>query len=137
MNDESIDHSLSDPFEELRGLPELRTRTFKTPSAGLSARPFRVIGLDLEGLELKTSRGGRVRVRQDALYTALKALGDLGSVEPEGWVRINDATLQAVLQSEGRGQGYASYVLPLLEATGRVELRRERPAFARLARPGG
>ena len=43
-----------------------------------------------------------------------------------------DETLVAVLQSENRERACVSYVLPLLEAVGLIELERARPARARL-----
>ena len=62
---------------------------------------------------------------------AHKALGDLGALEEGGWVPISDETLVAVVQSENRDKACTSYVLPLLEAIGWVELERKRPARAR------
>ncbi len=123
-----------DPFNAVRELDDLSRRTFTTPAAGRAARPFRVLSTSDDALEVQTSRGGRVTLRAEAFQGALKVLGDLGAVEDGGWVRVSDETLVAVLQSENRDKACSSYVLPLLEACGLIELARTRPARARLPR---
>lgn len=120
-----------DPFELVKVLKDLRRQTFKTPAAGKSARPFKVLSTEADFLEVQTSRGGRVTLRAEAFQAAHKALGDLGALEEGGWVPISDETLVAVVQSENRDKACTSYVLPLLEAIGWVELERKRPARAR------
>lgn len=126
-----------DPFLAIRALEDLTRRTFTTPGAGRTGKPFRVLGVTDDGLDVQTSRGGRVSLRAEAFDGAVKALADLGAVEPEGWVAVSDETLVAVLQSENRDKACTSYVLPLLEAVGAVELARTRPARARVARREG
>ncbi|MGE0708546.1 MAG: hypothetical protein AB7N76_23040 [Planctomycetota bacterium] len=124
-----------DPFEALRALPDLKRRTFRTPAAGKAARPFSVLSITDDSLEVRTSTGGRVTLRAEAFQAAEKAVGDLGAIDPDGWVPISDPTLTAVLQSENRDKACGSYVLPLLEALGRVALERSRPARVRLPSP--
>lgn len=123
---------LDDPFARVAALEDLRERTFKTPAAGRSARPFTVDDVEPDALEVRTSRGGTVTLRCEAFAAAVKVVKDLGEVEPEGWVRIGDETLVAVLQAENRDKACTSYVLPLLEAAGLLELERARPARVRL-----
>jgi len=120
-----------DPFDAVCALDDLTRHTFKTPGAGRTGRPFHVTAAGPEGLEVRTSRGGRLTLRAEAFSGALKVLRDLGPLDPEGWVRVSDDTLNAVLQSENRDKAVTSYVLPLLEAAGRVELVRARPARVR------
>lgn len=124
---------LDDPFERVRALTDLTRQTFKTPAAGKSARPFQVLQSDLDSLTVRTSRGGRVTLRAEAFQTAMKVVSDLAAIEPEGWVRVSDETLVAVLQSENRDKACSSYVLPLLEAAGLLELARVRPARVRVS----
>jgi hypothetical protein len=123
-----------DAFDAVAGLEDLTRRTFHTPGAGQTSKPFTVRKATLEGVEVKTSRGGTVTLRAEAFDGAVKALGDLGVDDPEGWVRTSDDTLLAVLTSENRDHAVASYVLPLLEAAGLIELDRRRPARARTRR---
>lgn len=125
-----------DPFERVLTLPDLKRTTFKTPGSGSSSRPFQVLGASEDGLEVRTSQGGRVTLRAEAFAAAAKAIADLGEVEPEGWVRSSDEALTAVVSSENRDRACVSYVLPLLEAAGLVELDRSRPARVRARRPG-
>lgn len=123
-----------DAFDAVLALPDLMKTTFKTPGAGASSKPFSVRAQTPDGLEVKTSRGGTVTLRAEAFDGGLKALGDLGVDDPEGWVRTSDDTLLAVLTSENRDHAVASYVLPLLEAAGLIDIDRSRPARARVRR---
>ncbi len=121
-----------DPFLAVTALPDLARTTFKTPGAGNVAKPFTVREVGRDEVVLRTSRGGRVTLRAEAFFAAHKALADLGAVEEGGWVRTSDETLGAILATENREHGVTSYVLPLLEAAGLVELDRGRPARARV-----
>jgi hypothetical protein len=123
-----------DAYDAVLALPDLTKRTFKTPGAGATSKPFTVRAQTPDGLEIKTSRGGTVQLRSEAFDGGLKALGDLGVDDPEGWVRTSDDVLLAVLSSENRDHAVASYVLPLLEAAGLIDLDRSRPARARVHR---
>ena len=120
-----------DPFEDVRALEGLTRQRFQTPGAGKSGKPFQVSSVSADQLEVRTSRGGRVVLRAEAFQTAPKLIGDLGGLEEDGWVRVSDETLNAVLSGENREKACGSYVLPLLEATGWVELERKRPARVR------
>lgn len=121
-----------DPFEALRAQTKITRESFKTPAAGKAARPFKVLSFADDALDVRTSRGGKVTLRSEAFQGALKAIGDLGALDEEGWIRAGDETLVAVIQSENRDKACSSYVLPLLEHLGLVELDRSRPARVRL-----
>jgi hypothetical protein len=123
-----------DAFDAVAALPDLTKRTFQTPGSGASSKPFTVRKAELDSVEVKTSRGGTVTLRAEAFDGAIKALGDLGVDDPERWVRTSDDTLLAVLTSENRDHAVASYVLPLLEAAGLIDLDRKRPSRARVRR---
>lgn len=123
-----------DAYDAVLAIADLTKRTFQTPGAGNTSKPFTVRAQTPDGLEVKTSRGGTVTLRSEAFDGGLKALADLGVDDPEGWVRASDDTLLAVLSSENRDHAVASYVLPLLEAAGLIDLDRKRPARARVRR---
>jgi hypothetical protein len=123
-----------DAYDAVLALPDLTKRTFKTPGSGATSKPFTVRSQTPDGLEIKTSRGGTVQLRQEAFDGGLKALADLGVDDPDGWVRTSDDVLLAVLSSENRDHAVASYVLPLLEAAGLIDIDRSRPARARVHR---
>ena len=61
-----------DAFDLVIALPDLTKRTFKTPGAGASGKPFTVRGHDLEGVQVKTSRGGTVMLRSEAFDRCLR-----------------------------------------------------------------
>lgn len=118
-------------YDLLLAIPDLKTRVWKTPGAGNTGKPFRVERATQDLLEVRTSQGGRVSLRPEAFTAGLKALDDLGATEPDRWVLVSDDALQAILASENRDKAVSSYVLPLLEGAGLVELLRERPAKVR------
>jgi hypothetical protein len=122
---------MQDAYDVVLAIPDLKTRVFKTPGAGASARPFRVERASSETMEIRTSQGGRVPLRPEAFAAGVKALQDLGAVLPERWVPVSDETLQIVMSAENREKACGSYVLPLLEAAGLVEIERTRPSKAR------
>jgi hypothetical protein len=126
-----------DAFDAVLALEGLNKRTFKTPGAGASGRAFKVGATSPDSLEVRTQSGGRVTLRAEAFAGAVKALGDLAPDDPDGWVRTSDETLVMVLQSENRDKACTSYVLPLLEAVGLIEIERKRPSRARLSAPAG
>lgn len=118
-------------YDLILALPDLKTRIWQTPGAGKTSKPFRVERANGDSLEVRTSQGGRVTLRPEAFSGGLKAIADLGALEPERWVLVSDESLQAILSSENRDKAVSSYVLPLLEGAGVLELLRERPAKAR------
>jgi hypothetical protein len=118
-------------YELVLQVPDLKTRVWKTPGSGNTGKPFRVERATSDVLEVRTSQGGRVSLRPEAFAAGVKALADLGATTDERWVPVSDETLQAVLSSENRDKACSSYVLPLLEGAGLVEIARERPARAR------
>jgi hypothetical protein len=120
-----------DAYDQVLALADLKTRVFKTPGAGNTARPFRVERANADGVSVRTSQGGVVALRPEAFAAGVKALSDLGAVLPERWVPISDETLTLILSSENREKACTSYVLPLLEAVGLIEIERSRPARAR------
>jgi hypothetical protein len=126
---------LDDALSTVLAIADLTARTWKTPGAGNTSKPFKVRkGTQSAGVEVTTSKGGTITLRPEAFDGAVKALSDLGVDDPDGWVRVSDEALLAVLSSENREHGVASYVLPLLEGAGLVELDRGRPARARARR---
>jgi hypothetical protein len=127
----------ADAFGAVTALADLTTRTWKTPGAGNTSKPFKVRRAHTDAIEVQTSRGGTVLLRSEAFDAAVKALGDLAEALPEEegrWVGVSDEALVAILSSENREHGVASYVLPLLEGAGLIELDRGRPAKARVKR---
>jgi hypothetical protein len=132
--DENKD-AVEEAYDLVLAIADLKTRIFKTPGAGNTARPFRVERANQDGLTVRTSQGGFVPLRPEAFAAGVKALADLGATLPERWVPVSDDTLAAILSSENREKAATSYVLPLLEAAGLVELDRSRPAKARVKAP--
>ena len=122
---------MQDAYDVVLAIPDLKTRIWKTPGAGNTAKPFRVERASAETMEIRTSQGGRVPLRPEAFAAGVKALSDLGAVLPERWVLVSDETLQIVMSAENREKACGSYVLPLLEAAGLIEIERTRPAKAR------
>ncbi len=122
---------MQDAYDLVLALPDLKTRVFKTPGAGNTSKPFRVERANADGLTVRTSTGGFVPLRPETFSTGVKALADLGAELPGRWVPVSDDTLAAILSSENREKAATSYVLPLLEAVGLVEIERTRPSKAR------
>jgi hypothetical protein len=122
---------MEDALDRVLALPDLKTRVFKTPGSGNTGRPFRVERASQEGVSVRTSAGGTVALRPESFAAGVKALHDLGATNAEGWVPVSDDTLAAILSSENREKACTSYVLPLLEAAGLVEIDRVRPSKAR------
>lgn len=125
-----------DAFGAVKALPDLTEQRFNTPGGGKRGRPFAVLAANDDELTVRTSTGGRVTLRSEPFQTAVKLVGDLGPLDPDGWVRVSDETLVAVLASENREKACTSYVLPLLEAAGLLELDRGRPARVRVPAGG-
>jgi len=126
---------MNDAYDLVLALADLKTRIFKTPGAGNTSKPFRVERANQEGLTVRTSTGGFVALRPEAFQAGVKALEDLSATLPERWVPVSDDALAAILSSENREKAATSYVLPLLEAAGLVEIARARPSKARVTKP--
>jgi hypothetical protein len=122
---------MDEAFDAVTNLAQLTTRRFETPG-GARGRPFRVLSSSPDGLQVRTSTGGRLRLRAEVFATAEKLLADLGATEEDRWVFLKDEVLSGVLRGENRDKAVSSYVFPLLEAAGRVEIERKRPARLRL-----
>lgn len=122
---------MQEAYDLVLALTDLKTRIFKTPGAGNTSKPFRIERANAEGLTVRTSNGGFVPLRPEAFQAGVKALADLGSTLPDRWVPVSDDALAAILSSENREKAATSYVLPLLEAAGLVEILRQRPSKAR------
>jgi len=124
--------SYDDGYEAVRAIEDLKRAKLKTPG-GNRGRPFKVLEHNEDELTLRTSGGGKVRLRAETFDTALRILRDLGAVTDGGWVLMKDETLDMVLRGENRDKACTSYVFPLLEAAGKVEIERGRPTRLRLA----
>lgn len=122
----------SDPFTLIRELPNVKKTRFQTPGAGKTGRPFQIIKFTEDEIFIRTSRGGRVRLRMEVFQVGEQLLRDLGQVEEDGWVLLSDDTLNTILRGENRDNACSSYVFPLLEAVGLVEIQRSRPVKLRL-----
>ena len=120
-----------DAYQSVIEIEGLEGRVFKTPGAGKTSKPFRVAEHDEWGLSLGTSAGGRVKVRAAAFEAALKYLSDFGC-RGDSWLPVSDMGFQDLMRFENDQKACGSYVLPLLEAAGLVEIERKRPARVRL-----
>jgi hypothetical protein len=123
---------IDDPYEAIKCIPNLKRTKFKTPG-GKAGRPFQVLKMDDDMISVRTSRGGRVSLRQEVFQVAEQLLRDLGEKEEGHWVLLSDDILTNVLRGQNRDNACSSYVFPLLEATGRIEIDRSRPVKLRLA----
>ncbi len=123
---------MEDAYDRVLALADLKTKIWKTPGAGATGKPFRVERATSEVLEVRTSQGGRISLRPETFATGVKALADLGATLEDRWVPVSDDVLTAVLSSENREKACTSYVLPLLEAAGLIEIERKRPSRARV-----
>jgi hypothetical protein len=102
----------------------------RTPDAS-AGKPFAIDAIDADGVTVRTSKGGRVRVSPFTFDTAVKYLRDLG-VTGERWLEAKDEVFQAVLNSENDRVRAASYVLAILAHAGLVEVDGRRPNRVRL-----
>ena len=102
----------------------------QTPDAK-TGKPFRISALEPEGLRIGTSSGGTWRLSASVFDVALKYLGD-HECRGENWLPINDRWFREILLAENDGKACASYVLPILEHVGLVEIQHQRPNRVRL-----
>ena len=97
-----------------------------------AGKPFVVEEIDLEGVRVRTSRGGTVKMGLFVFDTAVKYLTDLG-MRGERWLPVKDEGLQMLLNSENDRVRASSYVISILEAAGVIDVIHTRPNKIRLA----
>lgn len=102
----------------------------RTPDAR-TGKPFILEEATPEGVTVKTSSGGRVRIGLFAFDGAVKVLEDRG-IRGETWLPVKDDLLQAVLNAENDRVRASSYVVALLGAAGVLEIDGTRPNKVRL-----
>ena len=103
----------------------------KTPDQA-AGKPFTVEVVDLEGIQVRTSRGGKVKMGLFVFDTAIKYLGDLG-MRGDRWLEVKDEGLQMLLNSENDRVRASSYVISILEAAGMIDVVHTRPNKVRLS----
>ena len=103
----------------------------KTPDAA-AGKPFVVEEVDLEGILVRTSRGGKVRMGLFVFDTAIKYLSDM-DIRGDRWLPVKDEGLQMLLNSENDRVRASSYVISILEAAGMIDVIHKRPNKVRLA----
>lgn len=103
----------------------------KTPDAKVG-QPFTVESVDLEGVGIRTSKGGKLRIGLFTFETAVKFLADQGCVG-DRWLEVKDPDFQMLLNMENDRVRAASYVLAILEAAKLIEVDGGRPNKVRLA----
>jgi len=96
-------------------------------------KPFTVEKVDLEGVDVRTQRGGKVRISLFTFDTAIKYLTD-HSCFGETWMPIKDEGLQMLLNTENDRVRASSYVLSILGAAGVLDVDGSRPNRVRLRR---
>jgi hypothetical protein len=94
-------------------------------------KPFVVEKLDLEGVDVRTDKGGRVRISLFTFDTAIKYLTD-HNCRGETWMPIKDEDLQMLLNAENDRVRASSYVLSILGAAGVIDVDGKRPNRVRL-----
>jgi hypothetical protein len=92
------------------------------------------MGVDPEGVSVRTAKGGRVRISPFTFDAAAKFLADRGCAG-DRWLEAKDEDFQAVLNMENDRVRAASYVLAILGKAGVVDLDGRRPNRVRLASP--
>ena len=103
----------------------------RTPDAKVGST-FTVEVVDLEGVTIKTAKGGKIRVSLFTFETAVKFLADNG-VRGERWHEVKDQDFQMLLNMENDRVRAASYVLAMLGAAGVIDIDGGRPNKVRLA----
>ena len=96
-----------------------------------TGKPFVVEALDPEGIRVRTSSGGRVRMSSFTFDTAVKYLSDFGC-RGEKWLAAGDDSFQTVLNIENDRVRAASYVLAILGAAEVLDVDGNRPNRVRL-----
>ncbi len=108
------------------------TGTRLTTPDKAAGKPFVIEDIGLEGIAVRTSRGGRVKMGLFVFDTAIKYLSDLG-IRGERWLPVKDEGLQMLLNSENDRVRASSYVISILEAAGMIDVVHTRPNRVRLA----
>lgn len=93
---------------------------------------FTVDKVDAEGMEIRTHRGGRIRISLFTFETAVKFLADQ-NVRGERWLEVKDPDFQMLLNMENDRVRAASYILAILGAAGLIDVDGGRPNRVRLA----
>lgn len=102
----------------------------KTPDERVG-QPFTVEVVDLEGVAVKTAKGGKIRVGLFTFETAVKFLADNGVVG-DRWMEVKDQDFQMLLNMENDRVRASSYVLAILGAADVIEIDGGRPNKVRL-----
>ena len=103
----------------------------KTPDER-TGQPFAVETVDAEGVTIKTSRGGKIRIGLFTFETAAKFLAD-HAVVGDRWLETKDEDFQMLLNMENDRVRASSYVIALLGAAGVIDVDGRRPNKVRLA----
>jgi hypothetical protein len=94
-------------------------------------KPFTVEKLTLESVEVKTAKGGKVRIGLFTFETAVKFLED-NLITGEKWLPVKDEDFQMLLNMENDRVRASSYVLGILGAADVIEIDGGRPNRVRL-----
>lgn len=103
----------------------------RTPDEKVGS-PFVVEKVDEEGVEVKTHRGGRIRISLFTFEMAVKFLDDRGH-RGESWIEVKDQDFQTLLDMENDRVRAASYILAILGAAGVIDVDGRRPNRVRLS----
>jgi hypothetical protein len=102
----------------------------RTPDAK-TGKPFTVGAVDAEGVSIRTSTGGHVRISLFAFEVAAKYLSDRGH-RGDNWLKVSDEEFQGLLSLENDRVRAGSYLLAVLAAAGVVEVDGGRPNRVRV-----
>lgn len=116
-------------FDKILELVSVGTR-LRTPDDKVG-KPFVVEKVDLEGVDVRTHKGGKVRISLFTFDTAVKYLSDHGC-RGETWMPIKDEGLQMLLNAENDRVRASSYVLSILGGAGVIDVDGKRPNRVRL-----
>lgn len=105
--------------------------TLRTPDAKVG-QTFVVEKVDAEGVDVKTQRGGKIRIGLFTFDFAVKYLRD-NAVVGDRWLEVKDPDFQALLNMENDRVRAASYVLAILGAARVIDVDGGRPNRVRLA----
>jgi len=103
----------------------------RTPDAKVG-QSFTVENVDPEGVDVKTHRGGKVRIGLFTFDFAVKYLRDQGCVG-DRWLEVKDPDFQMLLNAENDRVRASSYVLAILGAAGVIDVDGGRPNRVRVS----